>query len=61
MPIASRPRTWYRCRHGDTAAAQIAEVDVLPDGTVQVVRVTAVVDCGIAISPTVCAQWWKEP
>jgi len=51
MPIPAGRGRGIACRHGDTAAAQIAEVDVLPDGTVQVVRVTAVVDCGIAISP----------
>jgi isoquinoline 1-oxidoreductase beta subunit len=51
MPIPAGRGRGIACRHGDTAAAQIAEVEVLPDGSVKVVRVTTVVDCGIAINP----------
>ena len=39
------------CRFGDTVSAQIAEVAVDDDGTVQVIRVTSAIDCGIAVNP----------
>jgi len=39
------------CRSGETCSAQVAEVTVDDDGTVQVLRVIATVDCGIAVNP----------
>jgi len=39
------------CRSGDTVSAQVAEVRVEADGTVRVLRVISVVDCGIAVNP----------
>jgi isoquinoline 1-oxidoreductase subunit beta len=39
------------CRFGDSCSAQIAEVSVDDDGTVQVHRVVSAVDCGIAVNP----------
>ncbi|HEV2730560.1 MAG TPA: molybdopterin cofactor-binding domain-containing protein, partial [Terriglobales bacterium] len=39
------------CRVGGTCSAQIAEVSVEGDGTVQVLRVVSAVDCGIAVNP----------
>jgi isoquinoline 1-oxidoreductase subunit beta len=39
------------CRSGETCSAQVAEVSVDDDGTVQVLRVVAAVDCGIAVNP----------
>ncbi|HET9388964.1 MAG TPA: molybdopterin cofactor-binding domain-containing protein [Steroidobacteraceae bacterium] len=39
------------CRSGDTVSAQVAEVKVEADGTVRVLRVISVVDCGIAVNP----------
>ena len=39
------------CRVGGSHSAQIAEVSVGDDGTVQVHRVVSAVDCGIAVNP----------
>jgi isoquinoline 1-oxidoreductase subunit beta len=39
------------CRSGETCSAQVAEVSVDDDGTVQVLRVVSAVDCGIAVNP----------
>ena len=39
------------CRVGGTCSAQVAEVSVENDGTVQVLRVVSAVDCGIAVNP----------
>jgi len=39
------------CRSGDSCSAQVAEVSVAEDGTVQVERVVSAVDCGLAIHP----------
>jgi isoquinoline 1-oxidoreductase subunit beta len=39
------------CRCGATCSAQVAEVSVDDDGTVQVRRVVSAVDCGIAVNP----------
>jgi isoquinoline 1-oxidoreductase subunit beta len=39
------------CRLGDTCSAQVAEVCVQDDGTVEVHRVVSAVDCGIAVNP----------
>ncbi|HET6932764.1 MAG TPA: molybdopterin cofactor-binding domain-containing protein [Candidatus Acidoferrum sp.] len=39
------------CRFGDTCSAQVAEVSVDDEGTVQVHRVVSAVDCGIAVNP----------
>jgi isoquinoline 1-oxidoreductase beta subunit len=39
------------CWFGDTCSAQVAEVFVDRDGTVQVLRVVSAVDCGIAVNP----------
>lgn len=39
------------CRSGEACSAQVAEVSVADDGTVQVLRVVAAVDCGIAVNP----------
>jgi isoquinoline 1-oxidoreductase beta subunit len=39
------------CRSGETCSAQVAQVAVDDDGTVQVLRVVAAVDCGIAVNP----------
>jgi isoquinoline 1-oxidoreductase subunit beta len=39
------------CRSGETCSAQVAEVSVDDDGIVQVLRVVAAVDCGIAVNP----------
>jgi isoquinoline 1-oxidoreductase subunit beta len=39
------------CRSGETCSAQVAEVSVDDGGTVQVLRVVAAVDCGIAVNP----------
>jgi isoquinoline 1-oxidoreductase beta subunit len=39
------------CRFGDSCSAQVAEVSVDDEGTVQVHRVVSAVDCGIAVNP----------
>jgi isoquinoline 1-oxidoreductase beta subunit len=39
------------CRVGGSYSAQVAEVSVDEDGTVQVHRVVSAVDCGIAVNP----------
>jgi isoquinoline 1-oxidoreductase subunit beta len=39
------------CRVGGSCSAQVAEVSVEDDGTVQVLRIVSVVDCGIAVNP----------
>ena len=39
------------CRVGGSYSAQVAEVSVDDDGTVQVLRVVSAVDCGIAVNP----------
>jgi len=39
------------CLLGDTCSAQVAEVSVQDDGTVEVHRVVSAVDCGIAVNP----------
>lgn len=39
------------CLFGDTCSAQVAEVSVQDDGTVEVHRVVSAVDCGIAVNP----------
>jgi isoquinoline 1-oxidoreductase beta subunit len=39
------------CLSGDSCNAQVAEVSVDDDGTVQVHRVVSAVDCGIAVNP----------
>jgi len=39
------------CRAGGSYSAQVAEISVNDDGTVQVLRVVSVVDCGIAVNP----------
>jgi isoquinoline 1-oxidoreductase subunit beta len=39
------------CRSGETCSAQVAEVSVQDDGTVEVHRVVSAVDCGIAVNP----------
>jgi isoquinoline 1-oxidoreductase beta subunit len=39
------------CRLGGSYSAQVAEVSVDEDGTVQVHRVVSAVDCGIAVNP----------
>jgi isoquinoline 1-oxidoreductase subunit beta len=39
------------CLLGDTCSAQVAEVSVRDDGTVEVHRVVSAVDCGIAVNP----------
>jgi isoquinoline 1-oxidoreductase beta subunit len=39
------------CRVGGSYSAQVAEVSVDDDGTVQVHRVVSAVDCGIAVNP----------
>lgn len=39
------------CRSGGSCSAQVAEVSVDDDGIVQVLRVVAAVDCGIAVNP----------
>src|SRR5262249_49936521 len=39
------------CRLGDTCSAQVAEVSVDNDGSVNVTRVVSAVDCGIAVNP----------
>jgi isoquinoline 1-oxidoreductase beta subunit len=39
------------CLLGDTCCAQVAEVSVRDDGTVEVHRVVSAVDCGIAVNP----------
>ncbi len=39
------------CRVGGSCSAQVAEVSVDDDGTVQVHRVVSAVDCGIAVNP----------
>jgi len=39
------------CRVGGSCSAQVAEVFVEDDGTVQVLRIVSVVDCGIAVNP----------
>ncbi len=50
-PLPSRHGRGIACRYGDTVSAEVAEVSVLEDGSVQVVRVTSGVDCGIAVNP----------
>jgi isoquinoline 1-oxidoreductase subunit beta len=39
------------CLLGDTCCAQVAEVSVQDDGTIEVLRVVSAVDCGIAVNP----------
>ena len=39
------------CRAGGSCSAQVAEVSVEDDGTLQVLRIVSVVDCGIAVNP----------
>jgi isoquinoline 1-oxidoreductase subunit beta len=39
------------CRFGSTVHAQVAEVHVLEDGTVRVLRVVGAVDCGLVVNP----------
>jgi isoquinoline 1-oxidoreductase beta subunit len=39
------------CRVGGSCSAQVAEVSVDDDGTVQVHRIVSAVDCGIAVNP----------
>ncbi len=39
------------CRVGGSCSAQVAEVSVEDDGTLQVLRIVSVVDCGIAVNP----------
>ena len=39
------------CRFGDSCSAQVAEVSVDDEGTVEVHRVVSAVDCGIAVNP----------
>jgi len=39
------------CRSGGTCSAQVAEVSVNDDGTVEVHSVVSAVDCGIAVNP----------
>ena len=39
------------CRYGSTVHAQVAEVQVLEDGTVRVLRVVCAVDCGLPVNP----------
>ncbi|HET9743574.1 MAG TPA: xanthine dehydrogenase family protein molybdopterin-binding subunit [Terriglobales bacterium] len=49
--LPSRQGRGIACFAGDTCNAQIADVSVDDDGTVHVIRVTSVVDCGLAVSP----------
>ena len=39
------------CRLGGSCSAQVAEVSVKDDGTVEVHRVVSAVDCGVAVNP----------
>jgi isoquinoline 1-oxidoreductase beta subunit len=50
-PLPKRHGRGLACRVGGTCSAQIAEVSVDDDGTVQVLRVVSAVDCGIAVNP----------
>jgi isoquinoline 1-oxidoreductase beta subunit len=50
-PLPARCGRGIACRHGDSISAQIAEVAVAQGGTVRVIRVVSVVDCGIAVNP----------
>lgn len=50
-PLPERHGRGIACRWGSTVHAQVAEVRVLEDGTVKVLRVVAAVDCGLAVNP----------
>jgi isoquinoline 1-oxidoreductase beta subunit len=50
-PLPKRHGRGLACRVGGTCSAQIAEVSVDDDGTVQVLRVVSAVDCGIVVNP----------
>jgi isoquinoline 1-oxidoreductase beta subunit len=50
-PLPARCGRGIACRYGGSVSAQIAEVAVDQDGTVRVIRVVSVVDCGIAVNP----------
>jgi len=50
-PLPARCGRGIACRYGGSVSAQIAEVAVDQDGTVRLIRVVSVVDCGIAVNP----------
>lgn len=50
-PLPDRHGRGIACRFGSTVHAQVAEVHVLEDGTVRVLRVVGAVDCGLAVNP----------
>jgi isoquinoline 1-oxidoreductase subunit beta len=50
-PLPTRRGRGIACRVGESCSAQVAEVSVDNDGTVQVLRVVSVVDCGLAVNP----------
>jgi isoquinoline 1-oxidoreductase subunit beta len=50
-PLPQRRGRGIACLFGDTCSAQVAEVAVQDDGTVEVHRVVSAVDCGIAVNP----------
>jgi len=50
-PLPERHGRGIACRLGGSFNAQVAEVFVDDDGTVHVLRMVSVVDCGIAVSP----------
>jgi isoquinoline 1-oxidoreductase subunit beta len=51
QPLPPRRGRGIACRTGGTCSAQVAEVSVADDGTVEVHRVVSAVDCGIAVNP----------
>jgi len=51
VPLPKGRGRGIACRSGEVCSAQVAEVSVDDDGTVQVLRVVAAVDCGIAVNP----------
>ena len=50
-PLPARHGRGIACRYDSTVHAQIAEVQVLEDGTVRVLRVVGAIDCGLAVNP----------
>lgn len=50
-PLPKKHGRGIACRLGGSYNAQVAEVYVDDDGTVQVLRMVSAVDCGIAVNP----------
>jgi len=50
-PMPPRHALGLACRIDDSSSAHVAEVAVADDGTVRVLRVTAIVACGLAVNP----------